>query len=114
MKIKPTFEALPDDSTFSRRKDFEKGTKLCVFLHTLTLCSNKENMSPDFLNIALQCVPLKLSQLAARVPVTEMKHWHRNLSCGGDGARSSAATSSDWQPPGVRDTKAKSKPKGSA
>lgn len=67
---------------------------------TLTLYTNKKHMSPNFLSIALLCVLLKVSPLAARVLVTEMKHWHRNLSYGGDRAKSLAATSSDWQPPG--------------
>lgn len=62
----------------------------------------------------MQRVLLKIARLAARVLVTDIKHWCRNLYYEGNRGRSLVSTSSDWQPPGgVKDAKAKSEPKRS-
>lgn len=49
---------------------------MCIYTHTL--CTSEKHVSPDFLNIACS-VFLKISRLAARVLVTDIKHWYRHL-----------------------------------
>lgn len=69
---------------------------------------------PRFSTHRMQRVLLKIPRLAARVLVTDIKHWYRNLYYGGDRVKSLVTTSSDWQPPGgIKDAKAKSEPKRS-
>lgn len=97
MKIKPTFEALPDYSTCSSWKDL-RNEQSYVYLYTHSLCANEKHVSPSFLNIASQHVLVKISRLGASVLVTDIKRCYRNLYYGGDRVKSLVTTLSDWQP----------------
>lgn len=84
---------------------------MCIYTHTL--CTSEKHVSPDFLNIACS-VFLKISRLAARVLVTDIKHWYRHLYYEGEQSQELGYHFKRLAAPGgMKDAKTKSKPKRS-